>query len=176
MAQTGRPRLPTELKILKGTLNTTRAKREQSADVTIANTSIIIPESERVTIPKTITTKAGKKFYKQVVENLKVLHVLSKVDFSQIEVMTRYLERIRETDEVIKQIEITDIDTLAKYSAIYDRLTTRFDSLASKFYISPAARVQLKLGELNAIKTSQEITKNDNAISSLLEKRKRPEN
>ena len=176
MGQVGRPRLPTELKILKGTLNTTRAKREQSADIAIANTSIIIQENERVPIPKTITTKTGKKFYKQVIENLKILHVLSKVDLTQIEIMTRYLERIHETDEIIKTIDITDIETLSKYSAIYDRLSTRFDNLATKFYITPSARVQLKLGELNAIKTTQEITINDNAISSLLEKRKRAEN
>lgn len=166
------PKLPTELKILKGTLNTTREKQNQSADVVIAKTNVIVKEDERIGIPKTITTKAGKRFYKQVVENLKILHVLSKVDLSQIETMTRYLERIYETDAIIRDIPITDIDNLTKYSNIYDRLTTRFDNLASKFYITPSARVQLKLNELNAIKTTQEIQKNDNAINNLLNMRK----
>lgn len=114
----------------------------------------------------------GKKFYKQVVENLKVLHVLSRVDLTQIETMTRYLERIRELDEMIQRIPIADVDNLSKYSAIYDRMTTRFDTLASKYYISPSARVQLKLGELNAIKTAQDIKKNDNAINNLLNNRR----
>lgn len=166
------PKLPTELKRLKGSLNVTREKQNQSADVFIAKTSVIIQEDERISVPKTITTKMGKKFYKQVVENLKVLHVLSRVDLTQIETMTRYLERIRELDEMIQRIPIADVDNLSKYSAIYDRMTTRFDTLASKYYISPSARVQLKLGELNAIKTAQDIKKNDNAINNLLNNRR----
>lgn len=169
----GRPRLPTELKKLKGTLNVTDEKRYgKSVADSIKNTSVIIQQDERISVPKTITTKAGKKFYKQVVENLKVLHVLSKVDLSQIETMTRYLERIHETDAIIQQIDIHNIDELTKYSLIYDKLTTRFDSLAAKFYITPSARVQLKLNELNLIKTGQEIQKNDNAINNLLSMRK----
>lgn len=166
------PKLPTELKILKGTYNSTREKQNKSADVEIAKTSVIVKEDEKISVPKTITTKAGRKFYKQVVENLKVLHVLSRVDLSQIETMTRYLERIHQTDEVIRNIPIEDVETLQKYSNIYNQLTTRFDNLAAKFYITPAARVQLKLNELNAIRTKQEITKNDNAINNLLNMRK----
>lgn len=169
----GRPKKPTQLKVLQGTYRKDRDTGENaSADVAIAKTNIIVKEDERISVPKTITTKAGRKFYKQVVENLKVLHVLSKVDLPQIETMTMYLERIYETDAIIRDIPITDIDNLTKYSNIYDRLTTRFDNLASKFYITPSARVQLKLNELNAIKTTQEIQKNDNAINNLLNMRK----
>lgn len=169
----GRPKKPTELKKLQGTYRKDRDTKDlSSADTEIAKTSVIIQEHEKVLVPKTIETKLGKKFYKSVVDNLKTLHVLSRVDLTQIEVMTRYLERIHETDEIIRQIDITDIETLERYSKIYDRLTTRFDNLAAKFYITPAARVQLKLNELNAIRTTQEIKKNDNAVNNLLNMRK----
>lgn len=169
----GRPKKPTELKILQGTYRSDRDSGEkQSADVVLAKTSVIVPEDEKIKIPKTIKTKDGRKFYKQVVDNLKVMHVLSRVDLSQIETLARYLERIHETDAMIQTIPIEDVEKLSKYSSIYNNLTTRFDNLAAKYYISPASRVQLKLSELNLIRTSQEVEKNQSAISNLLSNRR----
>lgn len=169
----GRPRLPTEYKKLKGTLNVTDEKRMgKPASDELSKTSVIVPEDEKIKTPRTIKTRDGKKFYKQVIENLKVMHVLSRVDLAQIETLARYLERIKETDAIIQEIPLEDIDRLTKYSNIYDRLTTRFDNLASKYYISPQSRVQLKLSELNLIRTSQEVEKNQSAISNLLSSRK----
>ena len=169
----GRPKKPTELKKLEGTYRKDRDSGiKTSADVAIAKTSVIVQPEDKISVPKSIQTKAGKKFFRAVVENLKTLHVLSKVDVNQIEVMARYLERIHEIDIKIRATDIEDKESYQYYSNLYDRTTKRFDELAAKFYITPAARVQLKLNELNAIKTSQEIEKNDNAINNLLSMRK----
>jgi len=169
----GRPKKPTELKKLEGTYRKDRDSGQvQSADVAIAKTSVIVAPDEKISVPKSIHTKAGKKFYKQVIENLRTLHVLSKVDINQIETMARYLERIHEIDAKIRETDIEEMETYQYYSTLYDKVTKRFDDLAAKFYITPAARVQLKLNELNAIRTSQEIEKNDNAINNLLSMRK----
>jgi hypothetical protein len=169
----GRPKKPTELKVLQGTYRKDRdAGENQSSDLVLSKTSVIVPEDEKIKTPRTIKTREGKKFYKQVIENLKVMHVLSRVDLAQIETLARYLERIKETDAIIQEIPLEDIDRLTKYSNIYDRLTTRFDNLASKYYISPQSRVQLKLSELNLIRTSQEVEKNQSAISNLLSNRR----
>ena len=171
----GNPKLPTELKRQRGTLNVTREKENPSADVLLAHTSVIVQPGDKVPGPKHLTTCEGKKFYKLMIKNLNALHVLSLADIPQIETMARYLERMREIDKIIKSLDPAsedDIDLYDKYDKIYGRLTTQFNNLAAKYYISPQARVQLKLNELNAIKTGIEVAKEGSAISNLLSKRK----
>ena len=172
----GRPRKPTELKKIQGTYRKDRdAGEEESSDLAISTTSVIVQEGETLPVPKTLKTKEGKKFYNLVIKNLREIRILSEADLPQIETMARYLERTREADRQLNKLDISNIDTLdeyEKYSKMLDRYSKRFDELAMKYYISPLARVQLKLSELNAIRTTQEIKKNDSAISNLLGGRK----
>lgn len=168
----GRPKIPTELKRLKGTLNTTREKNNPSADVAISETSIIIPAGTKVSVPKTIKTKFVKKYWKQLIENLEVLHVLSKADLPQLENLCITLEKLREVQEVFSETSVFDeeFDLIEKR---FTRLSQKFDLLASKYYISPQARTQLRLQDLNLVKTSQEIEKNkQSAVGNLLASRK----
>lgn len=166
----GRPAIPTELKKLKGTLNTTREKNNPSADVLIAETSIILPEDTKISVPKTITEKKVKKFFKEVVKNLLTLRVLSIVDIPQIETLCLTYQKFIEVQKQFIDASIfdEDFDLIEKR---YERLGKRFDELAAKFYISPSARTQLKLNDLALIKTAQEITKNQSAIGKLLNDR-----
>lgn len=164
----GRPRKPTEQKKLEGTY---RKDRDVSADTRIAETSVIVPEGTRIPVPKTITTKFCRKYFKEVVKNLEVMHVLSRADLPQIENLCITLEKLREVQEIFAQTSPFDeeFDLIEKR---FTRLSQKFDLLASKYYISPAARTQLKLQDLNLVKTAQEIKKNESAVSNLLAARK----
>ena len=166
------PKLPTELKRLKGTLNTTREKNNPSADVVIAGTSVIVPEGTKIPVPKTIKSKFVKKYFKTIINNLETLHVLSRADLPQIENLCITLEKLREVQEEFVQTSVFDeeYDLIEKR---FTRLSQKFDLLAAKYYISPAARTQLRLQDLNLVKTTQEIQKNNQStISSLLASRK----
>lgn len=167
----GRPAIPTELKRLKGTLNTTREKQNPSADVAIAQTSVILPEGTKISVPKTIKTTYGKKYWKTIISNLGTLRVLSKADIPQIENLVITLEKLREVQEQFVNCSVYDeeFDLIEKR---FTRLSQKFDLLAAKYYISPQARTQLKLQDLNLIKTAQEIQKNESAVSNLLAARK----
>ena len=166
------PRLPTELKRIKGTLNVTREKQNKGSDVVLDKTDITIKAGDKLPKPKSLQTTYGKKFYKMVVRNMMTLHVLSYVDLPQIEMLARDLEQIREIDEIIQKIDATNPDTLddlMKYQRINQMRSNHFDSLASKFYITPLARVQLKLGELDSMLKEQAVKeKLNNPISNVL--------
>jgi len=166
----GNPRLPTELKKLKGTLNTTREKQNPGADTVIAETSVILPEQTKLSCPRWIENRVVKKFWKEEIKNLLTLRVLSRVDLHQLEELCVILQQLY---NVRDQLLSTDVDS-EEYDLVekrYERIGRRFDELANKFYISPAARTQLKLNDLALVKTAQEIQKNDNAITALLNDR-----
>jgi len=166
------PKLPTEYKQLKGTLNVTREKQQGNSDVVLAeNTSLIIPEEERTAVPKSLTTKDGKKFWKLLTSALKELHVLAKIDLGQVETLCITYEKMKEAQNVFINTSVLDED----YDAVQKRwmkLVAQFNQLASMYYISPVVRSKLKLEELSAIKTKQDIEKKDDAISLLIAGRK----
>lgn len=166
----GRPRLPTEYKKLKGTLNTTREKNNRNADEVIAkNPSAIFPEGTKITCPKTIRTKYARAYWKKLTTMLISIHVLSLADIPQLEELCIILEKLREVQELFLALNpLEDFDTFEKTQKVYIALSNKFDQLGSKYYISPATRTKLTLDELNVIKTGQEIQKNESAISALL--------
>lgn len=170
------PRLPTELKKFRGTLNTTREKKNPSADKAIAKLpGVIIPKDERLSTPKTLKSSYVRKYWKSLTNNLIQMQVLSYADIPQLENMMIILEKLRSTQEefanckLSNEIEIVKFDMILK---LVNKLTTMFNDLASKYYVSPAARSKLTLDMLNIQKTEQEITKNKSAIDELIAKRK----
>lgn len=167
----GQPKLPTEYKRLKGTLNVTREKRQGNSDVVLAeNTSLIIPEEERMTVPKSLTTKDGRKFWKLLTTALKELHVLAKIDLAQVETLCITYEKMKEAQNVFIKTSPLEED----YDAIqkrWQKLVAQFNQMAAMYYINPVNRSKLRLEELSAIKTKQDIEKDD-AISLLIAGRK----
>ena len=170
----GRPRLPTEYKKLKGTLNTTREKNNRSADEVIAKKpSAIFPEETKISCPKTIRTKYVKAYWKKLTAMLVSIRVLSPSDIPQLEELCIILEKLREVQQIFTDLDpLEDFDTFERTQRVYIALSNKFDQLAGKYYISPAARTKLTLDELNVIKTGQEIQKNESAIGALLGARK----
>lgn len=164
-----RPRLPTELKKLKGTINTTREKREPGIDTVIKNTPMII-NATSVSCPKTITDKYCRSYWKKLTNGLLSLGVLSAADIPQIEQLCICLQKLREVQELFASISVTD-DNFDLIEKRWLSLSNKFDTLGAKYYVSPVARAKIKLDDLNIRKTEQEIAKNDNAIDALLSNR-----
>ena len=170
----GRPKLPTEYKRLKGTLNTTREKNNPSADSVIAQKpSAIFPEETKIACPKTIKCKYVRSYWKKLTAMLVSVRVLSPSDLPQLEELCIILEKLREVQSLFSDLDpLEDFDTFEKTQKVFIALSNKFDQLGSKYYISPAARTKLTLDELNVIKTSQDIQKNESAIGALLGGRK----
>lgn len=170
----GRQRLPTELKALKGTLNTTREKNNPSADTALAKKSTaIFPEETKIACPKTIKSKYVRAYWKKLTAMLVSIRVLSPADIPQLEQLCLILEKLREVQTYYSDLDpLEDFDTFEKTQKVFIALSNKFDQLGSKYYISPAARTKLTLDELNVIKTGQEIQKNESAIGALLGGRK----
>lgn len=162
-----RPKLPTEQKILQGTYRPYREKGTPT-DVQLAKTSVILSDVKSVSCPKTITDKYCRKYWKTLTKNLLTLHVLSSNDIPQLEDLIITLQRLREVNTIYLQLSATD-DEYDLWEKRRIRLSTRFEDLASKYYVNPQARSQLKLAELNVIKTGQEIVKEKDVIDSLLQ-------
>lgn len=170
----GRPRLPTELKALKGTLNTTREKNKPSVDTALAKKSTaIFPEETKIACPKTIKSKYVKAYWKKLTAMLVSIRVLSPADIPQLEQLCLILEKLREVQKFYSDLDpLEDFEEFSNAQKVYIALSNKFDQLGSKYYISPAARTKLTLDELNVIKTGQEIQKNESAISAILGGRK----
>lgn len=151
----GRPRKSTEEKRLAGTL---RPKREEgynkSADDYLYTTPIMIPENAEIEIPKNIKSKYARDYFVTVTNNLKSIHILSSADLPEIETMCKYLERLHQVSAKLDTISLDDKENYQFYQKLHDRLSIRFETLAKQFYVTPMARVQLKIGELQAIQMS----------------------
>lgn len=159
-------RLPTELKALRGTLNTTREKANPAADTTLKETSLILKASS-VGCPKSITDKYCRQFWKKLTSGLLSIGVLSAADIPQIEQLCVCLQKLREVTQVYIGTSPfdEDFDELQKR---WIALSNKFDQLGSKYYISPVARSKIRLDDLNIKKAEQEITKNESVIQQLL--------
>ena len=170
----GRPKLPTELKKLKGTFREDRERKNPSTDVVIATKpNAIFPEGTKISCPKTIQSKYVKAYWKKLTAMLVTIRVLSPADLPQLEQLCLILEKLREVQKLYSDLDpLNDFEAFANAQKVYIALSNKFDQLGSKYYISPAARTKLTLDELNVIKTGQEIQKNESAISALLGGRK----
>lgn len=167
-----RPRKPVELKKIEGTYRKDRDAEREKTDLLIQKRAdVIFSEDTKVSCPKTIKTKYVKSYWKKLTSMLISIRVLSAADIPQLEQLCIVLEKLREIQEV--WIKTTPFDE--EYDLIEKRfitLSNKFDILGSKYFISPQARTKLTLDNLTAVKTEQDIKKNENAIDSLLNSRK----
>lgn len=169
----GRPRLPTELKKLKGTINTTVEKRYDHTDVALVDRTneLLVPQNEKPRAPKSLHTRDGRKFWGLIMDALTELQVLAKIDLSQVEQLCVTYERMKKAQKESDECDSEDekYDLLLKR---WMRLVDQFNRLSAMYYISPVVRSRLRLEELSALKTKQDIEKKDDAISLLIAGRK----
>lgn len=169
----GRPRLPTEYKKHKGTLNKTEDKRYKDtyADDVLKESPMILDQDKVLRVPATLKEEYVKEYYKNIVGGLKYIGVLSGADLPQIEQMCVYLQKLREVEKIfIKSSPFDeDFDQIEKR---YSRLVNQFNMLAQKYYVSPVARAKIRLDELTIKDKELSVAeKEKSAVSKLLANR-----
>jgi phage terminase small subunit len=166
-----RPRKPVGLKKIQGTLNVTRDREAMESAKLLEKARIILPPGSRLPVPGTITDPVCRKFWRQEIDNLLEMQVLSRVDLHQLEAMCVTLQKLREIEALFLETEpdSADYDTIEKR---FERLGKRFDELAAKFYVSPAARTQLNLTDLQLMKAARELEKETSPVDQVLGLRK----
>lgn len=141
-------RLTTEEKKRKGTLNKTREKEYEKkyADAKLRAGGFLTVE-RAIPCPASITDPYCKKYFSQLTQSLRAINVLSEADLPQIEQLVYMLQRLREIAKAMKKGNLysDEVEALEKR---YLKLATTFDSLASKYFISPAVRSKIRLEDL----------------------------
>lgn len=155
-----------ELKKFQGTFRKDRDSESEKVSSVLQKTSVIL-EAQSVSCPKTITDKYCRKYWKLLTKNLLSIKVLSGADIPQLEMMFVYLQKLRQVETYFLEADPCD-EAFDLMQARYEKLEKRFNTLAAKYYISPADRARLKIDELTAVKAQQDIVKNQSAIGRLM--------
>ena len=167
----GRPRLPAEMKALKGTINTTREKNAPASAVDHHVLSFGA-DVRKISCPKAISDPYVKKFWRTYTALLLQVRVLGPGDIPQLTRMCVILQKLREVEKVFLELDVTDRDFDA-WELRYRHLGDSFDKLASKFYLTPAERAKMKLDELTIAEKQLAVgEKEKDAINRLLGMRK----
>ena len=167
------PRLPVELKRLKGTLNVTREKEAMKSEKVIAASPLVFGEEvQKIACPKEITDSYVKKFWKNYTKALLSVHAFGAGDIPQFTRLCIVLQKLREVQQTFATLSVFDED-FDLWEKRYKRLADHFDSLAGKFYLSPAERAKMKLDSLTIKEKELSVTeKEQSAITALLGARK----
>ena len=163
----GRPRKSTEQKKLEGTYRADRDAPAETASRALEAANVIFPPGTKISCPKSIRTKPVRAYWKRLTAALVSLRVLSAVDIPQLEQLCNVLEKLNAVRDRYME-EPPEGEAFERLQKSYATLSGLFDKLASKYYISPAARSRLTLDALNCTKTAQDIRRADSAIDTLL--------
>lgn len=167
-AMMGRPPKPIAQKVLEGTYREDRDGERAAAERAIVKkAAVIFPDGSKVSCPKTIKTKYVKAYWRHLTAMLQELHVLSPADLPQIETLCITLEKMRAVQVAWEELTPFD-DAFDIMQKRYLALSNKFDSIASKYYISPQARTRLKIEELTAVKAQIDVAKEQSAIGQIL--------
>lgn len=145
----GRHKKPVEIKKLEGTY---RSDRDGKAVVV---SDIVAPTTD-IKVPSEIKNKKCISAFKSHTSFLSSLGLLQEIDAGQLTNLYVILQEIYKIIETIEQMPCTD----KSYESLintYARLTTRFDSLAASYYISPAARTKLTSDMIQIQKGKEEV-------------------
>lgn len=174
----GRPKKPVALKKLQGTYRADRDGGAERAQCQLASVSgVIIPPETKITCPKTLRTKYVRAYWRRLTANLVAMQVLSYNDLPQLETLMIILEKLREAQEQFLDCafpEQSDAEEIARYEFILKtvaKLSNLFNTLGSKYYISPSARAKLTLDALSIQKTAQEIERSASGVDRVMQMR-----
>jgi phage terminase small subunit len=142
-----RHKKPVELKRLEGTY---RSDRDSKAVVV----SEIVPTITSIKCPADVKDKYCRTAYETHAKFLVSLGLLQEADSPQFTSIYVMLQEIRKIAFELEQMK-PDNANYEKYIHMYTKLTSRFDSVASDYYLSPAARTKLT-SDMIQIKKGQE--------------------
>lgn len=167
----GVPQKPVSQKKLEGTYRKDRDGEREKAAAALSQAGAVLPPGAKVSVPRTLRTRAGRSFFKRHVEMLIGLQVLSEPDLPQVERLWIAYEKLAEI-----QAEMIELDPLdEKFPALqksFLSLSRYFDGLAKSYFISPAARSRLALDALAVSKAAREAKAGEDVIDALLSARR----
>ena len=131
-----------------------------------------MPRGSVIPCPETISAPRAREYWGELTGALLSIGSLSAVDLPQIEQLCFTLEKLDEARETFAALTPAD-EGYFRAQRSFVELASFFDRLASKYYVSPASRVKLALDALNCKKTAQDVSRGDDAISSLLSAREK---
>jgi len=144
----GRPKLPTELKLLKGTLEKSRVLKDEMKPDNIVN----IPYP-----PEWLGDVAKKEWY-AITKELHKLKMLTNLDLSMLAVYCNEIQTYIECQEMIKiktrvQIIKNPDGTLksqnqSAYQRIANDSVMKAIKIASEFGLTPASRTRIGTGQI----------------------------
>lgn len=143
----GRHKAPVELKKLTGTY---RADR----DGKIISVSEIAPAVTSIKCPADVKDKYCRTAYETHAKFLISLGLLQEADSPQFTSIYVMLQEIRKVAHELEQMKPENAN-YEKLIHIYTKLTSRFDQIASAYYLSPSARTKLT-SDMIQIKKGQE--------------------
>ena len=122
----GRPKLPVELKIFKGTLNTTRAKEEIKNEKIIQSTPLVFSDVQKLSCPKEISDSYVRKFWKNYTQALLSVHAFGAGDIPQFTRLCVLLQKIREVQSVFVELSVFD-ESFDTWERRYKHLSYQYE-------------------------------------------------
>ena len=130
---------------LKGTYRAKRHAEKEKTEVIIQE-NLSFPVGTIIETPAEITDESVKKTYQEHINQLTFLQLLTPADLPELDEMYLTLQQLKKVrKELEKENVINDLEKYEKLTSLSLRLGKRFSDIAKKYYISPVARVKLKL-------------------------------
>ena len=154
-------------KRIEGTYRADRDAAKEGAERELVQKGLAIPAGSRLRCPRTIKTRAARAYWREVTSMLTSQHILIPADLPQIEEMCILMEKLKEAQAAFQEAEPLSEEYFPLMKACL-ALSKRFDQIASKYGVSPAARARLALDAARATSEAKAAT---SAIDSILNSR-----
>lgn len=160
----GRPRVPTEIKKLKGTYNSTRDKEQAEREATVAATLT----SKPLRVSREVTLPEVKKAQKKHIDLLRQIGHEHEADSPELDNAYIALENAIKFRRILADLDIDD-DNYDLYMKRYCKFFEIYNTTVQKFFLTPQARIKLVLDSQQMKQNDIQIQKEEqSAIAKLL--------
>lgn len=165
----GRPKKPIALKKLEGTY---RHDRDDERALQEKKLQAILPAGKLKINNKEITDKAVKKAYRDHIELLRCLGGAAeqKADSPLLQEAYWCLQEAEKLKTQIRELDVLD-DMYDKLTTKQLKLFSKYEEIVKDFYLSPNARIKLRLDVLTVQEKGLAVEEKKSAVASLLEKK-----
>lgn len=163
----GRPKLPVAIKKQRGTFrNYDKDQEEQEEQL-----KEILPEG-KLKVPKIITNPEVRKAYRNHIELLRALGGAAEqnADSPLLEEAYFCLQESLKARENLQFLEYGS-ELYNECLSLHFKLFTKYSATVKQFYLTPQARVKLKLDALTATEKQLNISEKKSAVAKLLEEK-----
>jgi len=172
----GRPRKSTAQHKLEGTYQACRHKN--NTDVLVAN---ILTVPEKIEVPDEIKALGNKKIeaaFEAHADMLVRLKSVYEVDVPELTHLYLILNDVYKVREKINRLDVwEDLPMYERLQKLFLKQVAAFNALGSKFFLTPQARTQMTLGNLQALNENLKLQERmneaeRNPVQKLINKKK----